>query len=80
MKQATINFVSTMQHSGFNFGKDYALVAHIHDEMQIEGKTAISDIIGKTAVMGIRKAGSDFGFRCPLDGEYRIGFNWAETH
>ena len=80
MKQATINFVSTMQHSGYSFGKDYALVAHIHDEMQIEAKTAIADVVGKTAVLGIRKAGLDFGFRCPLDGEYRIGFNWAETH
>ncbi|NDB34187.1 MAG: hypothetical protein EB023_02325 [Flavobacteriia bacterium] len=80
MKQATINFVNAMERGGYSFGRDYALVAHIHDEIQIEAKTAIADATGKQAVAGIRKAGSDFAFRCPLDGEYRIGSNWAETH
>ena len=80
MKMSTILLLEKLQKLDFVFGTDYALVAHIHDEMQIEAKTAIADVVGKTAVLGIRKAGLDFGFRCPLDGEYRIGFNWAETH
>ena len=28
----------------------------------------------------IRKAGEDFDLRCPMDGEYKIGDNWSETH
>lgn len=80
MKQATINFVNAMETSGYSFGREYALVAHIHDEVQIEVKTPIADATGRLAVASIRKAGKDFGFRCPLDGEFRIGSNWAETH
>jgi len=26
------------------------------------------------------EAGVFFGFRLPLDGEFKVGANWAETH
>lgn len=32
------------------------------------------------AVEAIRKAGEYFNFRCSLDGEAKVGNNWAETH
>ena len=25
-------------------------------------------------------AGIEFNLRCPLDGEYKVGTTWAETH
>ena len=28
----------------------------------------------------VKKAGESFELRCPLDAEYKIGNNWAETH
>jgi len=28
----------------------------------------------------MKDSGEYFSFRCPLDGEFRIGNNWAETH
>ena len=28
----------------------------------------------------IRDAGEHFGSFCPLEGEYKIGRNWLETH
>ena len=31
-------------------------------------------------VLSIIKAGEHFNLRCPLDGEYKIGGNWSETH
>jgi DNA polymerase-1 len=31
-------------------------------------------------VDAIRKVTVDFNFRCPLDGEFKVGSNWAETH
>jgi DNA polymerase I-like protein with 3'-5' exonuclease and polymerase domains len=80
MKMATIHFVVKMDSLGHKFGEDYAIVAHIHDEMQIEANEAIADEVGKIGVEAIRDAGKSFNFRCPLDGEYRIGLNWAETH
>ena len=32
------------------------------------------------AVEAIRKAGEYFGFRCPLDGEAKVGNSWYDTH
>jgi len=80
MKRATINLVRSLKEQGYEFAKDYGIVAHIHDELQIEAKCGIEELVGNTAVASIRQAGSDFKFRCPLDGEFKIGFNWAETH
>lgn len=36
--------------------------------------------IGKMAVASIQEAGTFFNFRLPLDGEFKVGANWAETH
>jgi len=36
--------------------------------------------LGKIQVQSIRDAGLAFNLNCPLDGEYKIGGNWAETH
>jgi DNA polymerase I-like protein with 3'-5' exonuclease and polymerase domains len=80
MKMSTILLLEKLQKLGFIFGADYALVAHIHDEMQIECRADIADEVGKTAVASIEDAGKLFNFKCPLTGEYRIGQNWAETH
>ena len=39
-----------------------------------------ADFVGLRAVEAIIKAGEYFNLRCPLDGEYKIGGNWSETH
>ncbi|WP_415717286.1 DNA polymerase [Maridesulfovibrio sp.] len=54
--------------------------AHVHDEYQLVVKEDLADEIGPLAVNAIVKAGQSFNFRCPLDGEYQVGRNWAETH
>ena len=36
--------------------------------------------VGEIAVEAIRQAGIDLNLNCPLDGEYNVGSNWAETH
>jgi DNA polymerase-1 len=55
-------------------------VAHVHDEIQFIVKEDNAEQVGLLTVEAIRKAGQVFKFRCALDGEYRIGNNWAETH
>jgi hypothetical protein len=32
------------------------------------------------AVEAIQKAGDHFNLRCPLDGEFKVGESWYETH
>ena len=55
-------------------------VAHIHDEIQYEVSKAHANTVGELTVRAIRTAGTPFGFKCSLDGEYKIGRDWSETH
>ena len=59
---------------------DYKFVANIHYEWQIEVKESQADFVGEVAVKSIIQAGEEFNLRCPMDGEYKIGDNWSETH
>ena len=61
-------------------GIEFKQVAHIHDEIQFECNPQDAERVGQITVECIRKAGEFFNFRCPLDGEYSVGNNWAETH
>lgn len=56
------------------------LVANVHDEFQFECPPSIAEDAGKAARQSIIEAGQHFKLRCPLDGEYKIGANWKETH
>ena len=59
---------------------DARFVGNIHDEWQIEVREDLSDFVGKLAVECIIKAGEHYNLRCPMDGEYKIGRDWSETH
>jgi DNA polymerase I-like protein with 3'-5' exonuclease and polymerase domains len=59
---------------------NYKLVGSIHDEYQIEALEKDAKNVGYLMVESIKAAGIHFNMRCPLDGEYKIGNNWAETH
>lgn len=80
MKKATIILWQDLEAQGLFWPHDYWQLAHVHDEYQLAARPELAELIGKTGVQAIRKAGDYFGFRCPLDGEYKIGRNWAETH
>ena len=56
------------------------LVANVHDEIQFECPPDIAEEAGKECRQAIIDAGVYFNLRCPLDGEYKIGRNWKETH
>ena len=59
---------------------DYKFVANIHDEWQVEVRESQAHFVGLRAIDSIKEAGEYFNLRCPLDGEYKIGDNWSETH
>jgi len=59
---------------------DYKFVANIHDEWQVEVRESQAHFVGLRAIDAIKEAGEYFNLRCPLDGEYKIGDNWSETH
>jgi len=51
-----------------------------HDEFQLEADPLIAEPLGLAICDSIRQAGEMLKLRCPLDGEYKIGHSWAETH
>lgn len=55
-------------------------VAHVHDEYQLLVEEGYENRVGDIAVEALRKSGEYFRFRISLDGEYKVGRNWAETH
>ena len=59
---------------------DYRMVGNIHDEVQMEVAEKDAQNAGYLMVESIKAAGVAFDMRCPLDGEYKIGLSWADTH
>ena len=55
-------------------------VANVHDEFQYEVLETQAEDFGSLAVDSIINAGKELGIRCPLNGEYKYGNNWQETH
>lgn len=81
VKMATVIWHWKIAEAGYVWGKDWAQVAHVHDEVQaIARTTEIAEHLGKLFVESIELAGQHFKFRCPTTGEYKIGNNWKETH
>lgn len=61
-------------------GLDAFQVAVVHDEMQWDCKASDAEAVGIILRQCIRDAGTHFNSFCPLEGEYKIGNNWEETH
>jgi DNA polymerase I-like protein with 3'-5' exonuclease and polymerase domains len=80
VKKGTVLLNEKLQKNNFVWGEDYAMVLHVHDEMQFivrkdrvdEFKTIAESIFNDTQVA--------MNFRCKLDGEIKVGQNWSETH
>lgn len=58
----------------------HKFVANVHDEWQIETTEEYAQIVGETGKKAIEQAGLELKMRCPLDGDYKVGLNWKETH
>ena len=56
------------------------MVANVHDEWQFEVPAHLAEVTGEAAKQSIIEAGVFYKLRCPLDGEYKYGANWQETH
>ena len=62
------------------WGIDYKFVGNIHDEIQAEVINERTETFGRLAVSCIQAAGLEWKLNCPLDGEYKVGKTWAQTH
>ena len=76
MKKALVTLDDYAQQWKLN----YKFIGNIHDEVQSEVVTEQAEKFGWLAVECLKAAGLSFSLRCPLDGEYKVGKTWAETH
>lgn len=78
MKRATLKWIVAAKKEGINF----KLVNFVHDEWQVEvtGTKSEADRMGQIMCQALVDVGDELDLFCPLEGEYRVGQNWAETH
>lgn len=60
---------------------DFAFMAWVHDEIQVACRTKeLAEVVVQTAQEAMRNVQKFFNFRCQLDTEGKIGFNWNDCH
>jgi DNA polymerase I-like protein with 3'-5' exonuclease and polymerase domains len=62
------------------YGSDVRFMATVHDEWQLECPESIANAVGKLGASCIKEAGKALSCLVDMDGDYRIGSNWAECH
>jgi len=76
MKQAMINLKQMIDLNTL----DAHFVCNVHDEWQLEVKESQAEFVGQLGIDAIIQAGKELELYCDLDGEYKVGDNWSETH
>ena len=76
MKQALVLFDAKIRHNKW----PVKMVVNVHDEFQWETDEKHAIITGEAAKQSIVEAGLFYNLRCPLDGEYKYGKSWRQTH
>jgi DNA polymerase I-like protein with 3'-5' exonuclease and polymerase domains len=80
MKTALVLLTKCLTRLGWRHSQEWSYVANVHDEFQAEVKWDKVELYGKLAVDSIYQAGEHLKMKCHLDGEYKVGSSWAETH
>jgi len=65
---------------GYKWSTDFAFVANIHDEIQMEVKEDLADVVADICQNTFDDVTKYLNFRIPLRGQAVIGSSWAETH
>ena len=81
MKQVVVNIHNNIeQNLGLPYGKGWEQLLMIHDEVQLTCYSEYTEAIREQAMMAFPQAQEFFDFRCLIEGDSRVGTNWAETH
>ncbi len=76
MKQAIVLWYNRKR----KLALDSHLVGFVHDETQLDTIEEAGHTTGQLMVDCIIDAGQILKLNCPLDGDYKIGTTWADTH
>jgi DNA polymerase I-like protein with 3'-5' exonuclease and polymerase domains len=78
MKQAVVLFCDEAER---RWGDQVKLCMFAHDELQIEvSDKEIAEDVGVLAAWSIAEAGRRFGLSVALDGDWKVGRTWFDTH
>jgi DNA polymerase-1 len=80
MKQVVINLHDSMYNTGCRYGIDWQQNAMIHDEVQLSCKPELVELVKEKALLAFPQAQQFFGFRCPIEGDAKVGYSWFATH
>jgi DNA polymerase I-like protein with 3'-5' exonuclease and polymerase domains len=81
MKQVVVNAHNNIeQNLGLMHGKDWEQLLFVHDEIQIACAPQHTEHVKEQALAAFPQAQQFFGFRCPIEGDAKVGSTWAETH
>jgi DNA polymerase I-like protein with 3'-5' exonuclease and polymerase domains len=81
MKQVVVMIHDKIeQELGLVHGKDWEQALMVHDEIQLVCNPAYTKQIREQAMLAFPAAGDFFNFRCKIEGDSRVGYNWSETH
>jgi hypothetical protein len=75
-------FEEFMENKGYSHSweQDFAMMAFVHDEIQVAVREEIAQIAGETSVEAAAASGDFFKFQLPVAAEFKIGLTWSDTH
>lgn len=81
-KKWVLLFEQYMEEKGYghSWEQDFAMMAFVHDEIQVSVKEAIAEESGQISKKAAADAGHFFKFVIPVAAEYKIGNDWGMTH
>ncbi len=80
MSAAYCVFHKWLLREGYKWGKDFGIVLWMHDEWQVECRSAIAPRVAELGNEAIAWAGRYFNTACPHEGSSKIGKHWGLTH
>jgi DNA polymerase I-like protein with 3'-5' exonuclease and polymerase domains len=80
MKMARMITWEKFAEQGLVHGVDFEVLLDVHDEHQFGCRPGIEEPIGETARLGLREAGERLRVRVPIEGKWKAGKTWADTH
>ena len=80
MKQVVISLHQSMEEAGYQYGVDWQQQGMIHDEIQLSCAPNLVETLKEHALNAFPAAQQFFGFRCPIQGDAKVGYTWLDTH
>lgn len=81
MKQVVVNAHKNIEDNlGLEHGDEWEQLLFIHDEIEIACSPKHTESIKTQALQSFTEAGEFFGFRCPIDGDAKVGRTWYDVH